>query len=301
MPPFFAAAAIARLRGVGFVYDVQDIWPESAVLSGLLKDGPFVKVMRWIERVVYQQADHILVVTEGARQNLIRKGVPPEKVSVGHHWIDERLFARSAADSPEATRMEHGWVDRFVLLFAGNIGLVQGLDTVIDAAAALPPDSNALIAIIGDGTDRQRLEDRVRSLGLESRVQFLARRPMDAMPALFAAADALLVHLKKSELSRLVIPTKTLAYLAAGRPIVMAMEGAAADLVRVADAGIVVPSEDAARLVEAVETIRNLSEANRQAMGGRATAYLNTHLATHVVIPEYEAVLQRVAMRRSRS
>jgi colanic acid biosynthesis glycosyl transferase WcaI len=296
-----AAAIIARLRGLGFVYDVQDIWPESALLSGLLKEGLLVTFMRSIERLVYRQADHILVVTEGARHNLISKGVPPGKISVGHHWIDERLFAPPSAASSQATRMEHGWVDRFVLLFAGNIGLVQGLDTVIDAAAALPPESNALIAIVGDGTDRQRLEDRVRAERLESRVQFLARRPMDAMPALFAAADALLVHLKKSELSRLVIPTKTLAYLAAGRPIVMAMEGAAADLVTAADAGIVVPSDDAARLVDAIEITRKLPEAERRAMGVRATAYLHAHLTKAVVIPEYEALLERVAAQRRRS
>ena len=295
-----AAAIIARVRGLGFVYDVQDIWPESAVLSGLLKDGPLVRFMAWLERAVYRQADHLLVVTEGARQNLLQKGVPPGKVSVGHHWIDERLFAPPSGDPRPATRAELGWTDRFVLLFAGNIGLVQGLDTLIDAAAALPSDSNALIAIVGDGTDRQRLVERVRARGLDARVQFLPRRPMDAMPALFAAADSLLVHLKKSELSRLVIPTKTLAYLAAGRPIVMAMEGAAADLVTDAGEGIVLPSEDAARLVEAIERLRTLPAAERQAMGVRATAYLSAHLTKDVVIPQYEALLERVAARGRR-
>jgi colanic acid biosynthesis glycosyl transferase WcaI len=294
-----AAAVIARLRGVGFVYDVQDIWPESAVLSGLLKEGPLVRFMRWLERAVYKQADHLLVVTEGARQNLLRKGVPPEKVSVGNHWIDAQVFAPPGSGAREATRAEHGWAGRFVLLFAGNIGLVQGLDTLVDTAAAFPPGSNALIAMVGDGTDRQRLQDRVRDLGLAERVQFLARRPMDGMPPLFAAADALLVHLKKSELSRLVIPTKTLAYLAAGRPIVMAMEGAAADLVRDARAGIALPSEDPARLVDAIEALRMMPEAEREAMGARATAYLSAHLTKDVVIPEYEALLARVARMRA--
>ena len=177
---------------------------------------------------------------------------------------------------------------------------MQGLDTVIDAAAALPPSSNALIAIVGDGTDRQRLQNRVRELGLHDRLQFLARRPMDGMPPLFAAADALLVHLRTSELSRLVIPTKTLAYLAAGRPIVMAMEGAAADLVRDAGAGIALPSEDVARLVEAIETLRTMPDTERQAMGERAAAHLAAHFAKDVVIPEYEATLQRAAAARGR-
>jgi len=295
-----AAAIIARLRRVGFVYDVQDIWPESAVLSGLLKDGPLVAFMAWLERVVYRQADHLLVVTEGARENLLRKGVPAAKVSIGRHWVNEEILAPAGAGARRSTRAGQGWTDRFVLLFAGNIGLVQGLDTVIDAAAALPASSNALIAIVGDGTDRQRLQDRVRDLGLHDRVQFLARRPMDAMPPLFAAADALLVHLRKSELSRLVIPTKTLAYLAAGRPVVMAMEGAAADLVTGAGAGIALPSEDAARLIEAIETLRTMPETERQAMGARAAAHLAAHFAKDVVIPEYEATLQRAAAARGR-
>lgn len=296
-----AAALIARLRRIGFVYDVQDIWPESAVLSGLLRPGSLVTFMSRLERVVYRFADHLLVVTEGARQNLLSKGVPPARVSVGKHWIDDALFAAPGGPGREATRQEHGWTDRFVLLFAGNIGLVQGLDTVIDAAAALPATSNALIAIVGDGSDRQRLQDRARALGLGDRVQFLSRRPMGEMPALFDAADALLVHLKKSELSRLVIPTKTLAYLAAGRPIVMAMEGAAAEVVSAAGAGVSLPSGDPAALAAAVERLRELSETEREAMGVRARAYLKAHFTRDVVIPEYEAILQRVAASRGRA
>lgn len=293
-----AAAIIARLRGVGFVYDVQDIWPASAVLSGLMKEGPLVRFMAWLELVVYRQADHILVVTEGARENLIAKGVPPGKVSVGNHWVDPGLFAPPGRDVRNAARAEHGWNDRFVVLFAGNIGLVQGLDAVIDAAAAIPFESNALIAIVGDGTDRRRLQSVVAARGLNDRVQFLERRPPGAMPALFAGADALLVHLRKSALSRLVIPSKTLAYLAAQRPIIMAMEGAAADVVVAAGAGIVLPSEDPQRLVSAIESVRGMPDAEREAMGARASAYLAAHFATDVVIPEYEAALRRVARAR---
>jgi putative colanic acid biosynthesis glycosyltransferase WcaI len=295
-----SAAIIAKLRGVGFLYDVQDIWPESAVLSGLLQEGPLVRFMGWLERFVYRQADHLLVVTEGARENLIGKGVPPAKVSVGKHWIDEQVFAPAGDEIRRVTRDEQGWADRFVLLFAGNLGLVQGLDTLVDTAAALPSDSNAVIAIVGDGSDRQRLQDLVASRGLTHRVHFLARRPMDAMPALFAAADALLVHLRKSELSRLVIPTKTLAYLAAGRPIVMAMEGAAADLVRDARAGLVLPSEDAPALVKAVETLRTMSEPERRLMGERAMAFLAAHFSKDLVIQEYEDTLRSVAASRGK-
>jgi glycosyltransferase involved in cell wall biosynthesis len=290
-----AAAIIARLRRVAFVYDVQDIWPESAVLSGMLKPGPLVRFMSWLERVVYRQADHILVTTDGARQNLVAKGVPEGKVSVMRHWIDDRVFTIVGEEARTVIRTREQWGDRFVVLFGGNVGLVQGLDTVIDAAAALPASSNTLVVIVGDGTDRQRLQSRVQALGLEQRVQFLGRQPPESMPGFFAAADALLVHLKKSELSRLVIPTKTLAYLASGRPIIMAMEGAAAELVTTAAAGVAVPPDDAARLADAMEAMRRLSDVERTAMGARGMAYLSAHFTREVVIPEYEALLQRFA------
>lgn len=290
-----AAALIARARRVPFVYDVQDIWPESAVLAGMLKPGLLVRFMSWLERIIYRQADHILVTTEGARQNLLGKGVPSRKVSVMKHWIDDRVFALAPSEARDGVRARYEWRDRFVVLFAGNIGLVQGLDTVLDAAAALPDSSSALIAIVGDGTDRARLEARARAMGLERRVVFLGRQPAESMPAFFAAADALLVHLKKGELSRLVIPTKTMAYLAAGRPIIMAMDGAAAELVTDAAAGAAIPPGDAPRLAEAIEAMRGLCDAERLAMGERGRRYLARHFTREVVVPEYEALLQRVA------
>lgn len=289
-----AAAIIARMRRVRFIYDVQDIWPESAILSGLLRDGALVRFMGRLERWIYRRADHLLVVTPGARENLEAKGVPREKISVAKHWIDDTVFTGPTVSGSEV-RAEHRWGDRFIVLFAGNLGLVQGLDTVLDAAALLPAESNARIVMVGDGADRQRLQERVRSLGLEDRVQFLPRRPIEAMPPLLAAADALLVHLKKSDLSRLVIPTKTLAYLAAGRPIIMAMEGAAADLVSDAGAGIVLPSGDPAALASAIETMRGLPAPSRAGMGSRAVQYLSAHFTKSVVIPEYEALLARLA------
>jgi colanic acid biosynthesis glycosyl transferase WcaI len=293
-----AAAIIARLRGVRFVYDVQDIWPESALLSGMLRPGLLVNFLARLERVVYRLADHILVVTEGARQNLIEKGVPAEKVSVTRHWIDERIFTAVESGTRQAIRDRYGWGAQFVVLFGGNIGLVQGLDSVIDAAALLPDDSTRIV-IVGDGTDLSRLQERAATLGLQRRVQFLGRQASELMPSLFAGADALLVHLKKSPLSRLVIPTKTMAYLASGRPIIMAMEGAAADLVSAAGAGIAVPSEHPASLVEAIETMRRMPEGERAAMGARGAEHLATNFTRDTVVPEYEAILKASAAAAS--
>lgn len=292
-----AAWMIARLRGIPFVYDVQDIWPEAAVLSGILKPGIVVRCLSGLERFVYRRADHILVVTEGARQNLISKGVAPDKVTVMPHWFEPALFEGSETADREQTRREHGWDGKFVAVFAGNLGLVQGLETIVRAAECLRAEPGIRVAFVGDGADKSRLVQIVAALGLQESVQFVARQPMTRMPAILAAADALLVHLKWSELSNYVIPTKTLAYLASGKPIVMAMHGAAADLVRDAGSGYVVPPEHPGALAEGIRKLAAASSPERERMGQSGQAYLRQHLARDVVVPRYRAILQRLATR----
>ncbi len=294
-----AAWLIAAPRGRPFVYDVQDIWPESTVLSGLMKEGPLVHVMAALERFVYRKAAHILVVTEGARQNLIAKGVAADKLSVMPHWVDESVFAQADEADCRHIRSQYAWGSRFVLLFAGNIGMVQGLDTVIDAASQLSQEEDILIALVGDGTDKQRLQAEVRRQGLGRRVQFIERQPQERIAAFTGAADALLVHLRKSALSELVIPTKTFTCLAAGRPIVMAMEGSAAALVRDADAGIMIRPEDPGALADAILRLKNTDVDRRLAMGARGREYVRRHFLREHVVTRYEMLLEDVARRSS--
>ena len=291
-----AAWVIARLRRVPFVYDVQDIWPESIVVSGVLTEGWLVRLLSWIERFVYRQAAHIFVVTDAARDNVMHKGVLPEKVSVMPPWVDDSLFLQTGEHARRTVREHYGWNGRFVALFAGNFGLVQGLETLIAAAAQLQSsDSDVLIALVGDGADKRRLQAQVNAQGLAHRIQFIERQPQEKIAAFLAAADVLLVHLKRSELSHYVIPVKTLAYLAAGRPILMAIDGAAAHLIKEAGAGLVIPPEDPAEMARAIRSLHDMPLYERAAMGQRGRDYLVPHFSTHKVIPQYEALLQRVA------
>jgi colanic acid biosynthesis glycosyl transferase WcaI len=293
-----AAWLVSRFRGIPFVYDVQDIWPESAVLSGILKPGALVRLISRLERFVYARASHILVVTEGARQNLLGKGVDPAKISVMPHWIDEGLFDSVPDDEIRRIRNECGWGERFIVLFGGNLGMVQGLDSVVSAARFLD-GARTRIVLMGDGSDRERLQSMVADLGVQDRVQFIERQPMSAMPAFMAAADALLVHLRRSELSRYVIPTKTFAYLAAGKPIVMAMEGAASDLVTAAGAGIVIAPDDAPLLARTIEKLSGTEAKERDRLGQNGRSYLRANFSKRRVIALYEDLLASVAARPS--
>ncbi|MBI2841558.1 MAG: glycosyltransferase family 4 protein [Acidobacteria bacterium] len=291
-----AAWLVARARRVPFVYDVQDIWPESAVVAGILKRRSLaVGLLGLLERFVYSRARHILVVTDEAGCNLAAKGVPTDKLSIAPNWVDTAQFARDLRSDSEEIRKRYGWNNRFVLLFAGNMGLVQGLATVLDAAARIPSESRSLFVLIGDGSDRRRLESLVAQMEIQARVQFIDRQPASAIPAFLAAADALLVHLNRSSLSQYVIPTKTLSYLAAGRPILMATEGPAADLVRSAGAGSVVPPEDPIALADASVALESMTAADRDRMGTAGRAYAAAHFGKAVIIPRYERILADAA------
>jgi colanic acid biosynthesis glycosyl transferase WcaI len=289
-----AAWLLGSIARVPFVYDVQDIWPESAVLSGMMRDGLVARLMHRLEKFVYKRAAHILVVTDGAKQNLVGKGVPAEKISVMPHWIDEKLFPEVQDATREATRREFGWGDDFVVLFAGNLGMVQGLDTVVRAARELR-GTKVRIALMGEGADRERLVKLAEEIGAGDRLQFVPRQNVERMAPIMGSADALLVHLRRAELSRYVIPTKTLSYLAAGRPIVMAMEGAAADLVADAEAGVIIEPDDAQLLARTLIGLSAMPSEERAGYGRRGREYLLKNLAKEHVLDLYEQVLLRAA------
>jgi colanic acid biosynthesis glycosyl transferase WcaI len=294
-----AAWLIARLHGIPFIYDVQDIWPESVVLSGMLRNKFIIGRLSTLERFVYRKADHIFVVSRGARENLLEKGVNPEKVSVMPHWVDETRSAGGDSETRERTRQTYGWTDKFVILFAGNIGIIQGLDAVVRAAALLPRDSAFLISLIGDGADKARLRQLALSLNVGDRIEFLDRHPAEEMPALMNAGDALLVHLKSSMVSHWTIPTKIFAYMSAGRPVIIAMDGPGADMVRDSGAGIVVPPEDATALSQAIRSLRDLPLEDRAAMGRRGREYLLANFSKKKVLALYEQKLRMIARRSS--
>jgi colanic acid biosynthesis glycosyl transferase WcaI len=289
------AAVLASVRNAPFVYDVQDVWPDSALMSGMLREGTVTSVLRRLERFVYRRAAHLLVVTEGAKENLIAKGVPPERISIVPHWVDESAFAWPDVSARMVAARFLDREGRFVVTFAGNIGLLQRLDAVLLAAKRIT-DPRIAFRIVGDGADRPRLERLSKQLGVAN-LRFLGARPSPEMAAIFAESDALIVPFGAGPLGELVIPTKTLAYLAAGRPIVMAMAGPATRMVDQAGAGIAVPPEDPVRLAAAIEELSGRSDADRQAMGERGRAYALAHFRRDDVMRTIERILESVSTR----
>jgi len=290
-----AAWILGRVRRAPFLYSVNDLWPESVEATGMVRSRRALQWMSRLERFVYRRAAAIVVISPGVRENLIGKGVPPEKVHVIPHWADESLYHPVARD-PGLAR-ELGMADRFNVVFAGQLGLAQGLDVILDAAEELSELPDIQFVLAGDGTDAARLRQVAADRRLGN-VRFLGWQQAERMPSIFAVADVLLVHLLDEPLFRITIPSKTIAYMACGRPVLMAVEGDAANLIRTAQTGVTCRPGDGKALADAVRRLHAMSPDARERMGRAGREAFLISYSRRVLLDRYEKLLVEMAGRK---
>lgn len=289
-----AACFLSLVRRAPFLCDVQDIWPESVVTSGMLGDGMAVKCISAVQNFLYGKATCITVPSPGYRKNLIEKGVSAEKIEVVPNWADESIYAPVARDLELAERL--GLRNTFNVLFAGNLGIVQSLDTIVAAAERLREVTDIRFVFAGSGVEEARLQALVAEKHLDN-VVFAGRFPQEEMARVCSLAEVLLVHLKKDPLFEITIPSKTLAYLACGKPVLMAVEGDAADLINEAGAGIACGAEDADAIATAVSDLHGMSAHARKGLGDAGRAYFERHFTLDTVAAAYERLLNTIRRR----
>lgn len=248
-PPIIGLSALvaARCHGARFVFLCQDIFPEVAVLLEDFHSRGVNFALEQVNRFLVRQADAVIALGETMKRRLVEgKGADPARVTVIHNWADCSALAPGVRDN--AFARAHGLTGKFVVMHAGNIGLSQNLDVVLDAAERLLACEAVRFVFVGDGSRRADLEARARSRGL-SNVQFLPYQPRDEMAASYATADLFLVSLKPG-LAGYIVPSKLYGILAAGRPYVAAVEEASevVDITRRYACGFVVPPDDAGAL-----------------------------------------------------
>jgi glycosyltransferase involved in cell wall biosynthesis len=253
-PQFFcgwAGALVSRARRLPFVLEVRDLWPESIASVGALRKSPLLRLLERLERALYRAATRIVTVGEGYRDQLVGRGVPSERIEVIPNGVDREMFQDRGGGA--ALRRRYGLGQAFVCSYVGTIGMASGLDVVLRAARLLREEGRADIrfALVGDGAIREELEERARREGL-SEVVFTGRRDKREMPDHLAMTDACLVHLARKDLFRTVLPSKIFEAAAMRKPIVLGVQGRAAELVDGAGAGICIEPENERQLVDAV-------------------------------------------------
>ena len=230
------------------------------------------------------------MLSPGFKRLLVERSVPSEKLEVIYNWADEKSLETPTGQLPSAFPN----LDKFRIVFAGNMGKAQALDAVLDAAAVLQTRaSQVCFVMIGGGVEVDRLKARAIELKLTN-IVFVPPVPMAEVGTLLHAADVLLVHLRKDPLFQITIPSKTQAYMAVGKPLLMAVDGDAADLVLQSGGGLVAESENSDSMVLAIEALQDLSKDERQAMGKRAQSFYRDHLSLSVGVGKFAKIFNDI-------
>lgn len=246
IPGLFGASAF----GVPFVFEVRDLWPESAVTTGVVpRDSPLVRAAQGLEEAACELADHIVALTPGIRDDLVRRGLVEEaRTSVIPNGVD---LGRTSDQGREELRRELGWSEHFIALYCGAHGIANDLGQVLDAAEHLGKRRDVRFVLVGDGPARSALRSEARRRRLDN-VSFLDAVDPDRAFELVRAADAGLVVLQDNPTFRTVYPNKMFDAMAAELPVVTNVDGVARVLVQREEAGVFVPPNDGESLARAV-------------------------------------------------
>ena len=292
-PPLFtglAALAYRRLKRAPYIFNVSDIWPQSAVELGALRNRFAVRLAEMVELHVYREAARVSAVTPGMIERLALRGVPRGKLFLLTNGVDISLFQPAPPNTALARGL--GLDKRKIFLYAGTHGMAQGLGTVLDAAKQTT-NSDVLYVLAGEGAEKDALVKRADSEGIAN-VRFLPNQPKQAMPDLLNLAYATMIPLKRLDLFKSALPSKMFESMAVGKPMVASLWGEAADLVETAACGIVVPPEDPAALRGAVERLAGDPALARQ-LGQKGRQYVTTHFDRELIASRFIELLRETA------
>ncbi|ANH68945.1 glycosyltransferase family 4 protein [Mitsuaria sp. 7] len=284
-----AGIVLKRVKRAKLVTWVQDLWPQSLEVTGFVRNPRLLGAVATVVRWIYRRNDLLLVQSHAFE--------PPVRAMAGatpveyHPNPGELAFSAPAGDVPPALTLPEG----FNVVFAGNFGTVQALDTVVEAAALLAqraPDIR--LVMVGSGGRGPWLEAEVARRGLDN-VMLAGRFPPQAMPGILDQAAAVLVSLNRGEILSQTVPSKVQAYLAAGRPVIASLDGEGARVVEEAGAGIAVPAEDAAALAEGILRIHAMAPEARRALGESGRRYYEQHFAPEALAAKLAARFRQLA------
>ncbi len=266
-----AGFLLARGMGTPFVFEVRDLWPESILAVGAMRQNRIIRGLKHVARMLYTRSDEIVTVGEGYRRRIhALYGIPLRKMQVIPNGIDTSLFRPGGRDN--GIRTEYGWKDRFVIMYVGTHGMAHGLHHVVEAARQLRDDPDKLFVFVGEGAEKDNLKRQAAAARLTN-VQFIDQQPKSRLPGFYAACDLGLVTLRNTELFQEVLPSKIFEYLGMERPILLTVGGEARHLIERAGAGRYVPPEDVPAMVDAIRQFAD-KRCDRVAMGRNGRQYV---------------------------
>jgi glycosyltransferase involved in cell wall biosynthesis len=291
--PMFSVWLVCKLRRIPMVLEVRDLWPESAVQMGILRNRQMISVMGWMERTLYNQSKRIIALTAGIRQNICARGWSPDKVELVTCGVD---FDCLHPHGPlrQLTRQQQGWEGKQVVMYFGALGQANNISVILRAAQSLLDRTDILFVLVGNGLKRESLRKDAADRKL-SNVQFIDAVPKHQANAFLNGADVCLATLQDIPLFTGAIPTKLLDYMACAKPVLCGIRGEAADIVEAAGAGKVFDADDDQALVRDLCAILADCE-GATAMGRAGLAYVKQFYSVHSSQEKTERILDQVVV-----
>ncbi len=290
-PPLFVGAAglvAAMAKRVPLVFEVRDLWPESAVALGELNNRKAIAAAEMLERLLYTRAARIVTVTQGIRSRLLQRGISPGKVALIPNGANTELFRRDP-EGAARLRRELGLEGAFVVLYAGIHGIAQGLETLLEAARLLQGEPQIQFVMVGEGPRKVALMQQCESLGLTN-LRMLPEVQAASMPAYLSMADCAIVPLKDEPVFAGALPSKMFEAWACGTPVVLSVAGEAVDVLQEAGAGIAVQPEQPQELAQAIQELCRAPERAPE-MGYAGQQYVSLHYTRQEQARKLEALL----------
>lgn len=300
-PQFFCAVAaylLSIVKRAPFVFEVRDIWPQSAVELGALRNPLVIRALEAIEMHLYRRAALIVPVAEATRAYLLAKGIAAEKIVVIPNGIDAQFLA-SATMTPETLRRELGLEDKFIVSYIGTHGMSHALDVVLQAAAQLRDERDLHFLFVGEGAEKAKLKEMATTLQLNN-ITFLDEQPRPRLLAFYRASDVSLVPLKRLEIFTKVLPSKLFELMGVGTPIICSVAGEAAGLVERSQAGLCIKPEDPDALIAAIQQLRD-DKTLRATLRANGQRFVRAHYLRSTLAETYLAALARIVNRAAGS
>jgi glycosyltransferase involved in cell wall biosynthesis len=277
---------VKKIKRIPMIMWVTDLWPESIKDAGNLKSDFIPNLILPIVRYIYRNCDQILVTSKGFISSINQK-IKYKEITYVPQWGEE-IFTKKNNDDFIYEPMEK--IKDFKILFAGNIGIAQDIDSVISAINAIK-DYKVHLVILGDGRAKKDVMKKIKAMNLESKVSLFGSFPLEAMPYFFNKADALLISLKKSDIFSRTIPGKTQAYMPSGKPILTNADGEISRIINEAQCGLTANSGDYKTLSKNIIKLSNQSQFELKSMGDNGKKYYKNNFNREKILNNFEEII----------
>lgn len=285
-PPLFlgiTALIYGAVKRTPVIMNISDLWPESAVSLGLVSNRAMIRMAEWLERLLYRKAWKLSVQTVGTIESLVKRGVPREKIALLPNGVDPDLFRPLPPDRELEAQL--GVEGKFILLYAGTMGYAHGLDTALETAEILQDHPEIHFLMVGDGSERPRLEELAREKGLTN-VQFVDFQPIEQIARYYSLSSINLSTLRRYSLSESIRPSKVFPGLSSGKVLLYVGEGEGARIVEESGGGVVIEPENSRLLAQTILDLQADPDGCAR-MGAQGREYVVKHYAWRNLVKDW--------------